>query len=44
MSMDTPLSAGLVYENEMNVLCFSAGDHLEGIKAFNEKRSAQFTR
>ncbi|MDR3473680.1 MAG: enoyl-CoA hydratase/isomerase family protein [Devosia sp.] len=44
MSMETPLSAGLVYENEMNVLCFSAGDHLEGIKAFNEKRAAQFTR
>ncbi len=44
MSMEAPLAAGLVYENEMNVLCFSAGDHLEGIRAFTEKRSAQFTR
>ena len=43
-SMETPLSAGLVYENEMNVLCFSAGDHLEGIRAFAEKRTAQFAR
>jgi enoyl-CoA hydratase/carnithine racemase len=44
MSMEASLSAGLVYENEMNVLCFSAGDHLEGIRAFNEKRPAQFAR
>lgn len=43
-AMETPLSAGLRYENEMNVLCFSAGDHLEGIKAFNEKRGAEFAR
>ena len=35
---------GLVYENEMNVLCFSAGDHMEGIRAFNEKRDASFKR
>jgi enoyl-CoA hydratase/carnithine racemase len=44
MAMEAPLSAGLAYENEMNVLCFSAGDHLEGIRAFNEKRPAEFTR
>jgi enoyl-CoA hydratase/carnithine racemase len=44
MSMEASLSAGLVYENEMNVLCFSAGDHLEGIRAFNEKRPAKFAR
>ncbi|WP_376096918.1 enoyl-CoA hydratase/isomerase family protein [Roseomonas sp. CCTCC AB2023176] len=44
MAMEAPLSAGLTYENEMNVLCFSAGDHLEGIRAFNEKRSAEFAR
>lgn len=43
-SMESPLSAGLTYENEMNVLCFSAGDHLEGIRAFNEKRPAEFSR
>jgi enoyl-CoA hydratase/carnithine racemase len=43
-AMESPLSAGLTYENEMNVLCFSAGDHLEGIRAFNEKRQADFVR
>jgi enoyl-CoA hydratase/carnithine racemase len=43
-AMESPLSAGLTYENEMNVLCFSAGDHLEGIRAFNEKRQAEFSR
>ncbi len=44
MAMEAPLTAGLMYENEMNVLCFSAGDHLEGIRAFAEKRGAEFTR
>jgi enoyl-CoA hydratase len=44
MSMEAPLSAGVIYENEMNVLCFSAGDHMEGIRAFNEKRTPQFAR
>lgn len=43
-AMEAPLAAGLTYENEMNVLCFSAGDHLEGIRAFAEKRSAEFRR
>lgn len=42
MAMNAPLSAGLVYENEMNTLCFSAGDHLEGIRAFQERRTAAF--
>jgi enoyl-CoA hydratase/carnithine racemase len=44
MAMEAPLTAGLLYENEMNVLCFSAGDHLEGIRAFAEKRDAAFGR
>lgn len=43
-ALSSPLEAGLRYENEMNVLCFSAGDHLEGIKAFAEKREARFER
>lgn len=43
-ALEAPLSAGLAYENEMNVLCFSAGDHLEGIRAFAEKREAAFKR
>jgi len=42
MSMTSTLSAGLRYENEMNTLCFAAGDHMEGIKAFREKREAEF--
>lgn len=44
MALSSGLDAGLRYENEMNTLCFSAGDHLEGIKAFNEGRSAEFKR
>jgi enoyl-CoA hydratase/carnithine racemase len=44
MAMQAPLPAGLAYENEMNVLCFAAGDHLEGIRAFAERREAAFKR
>jgi enoyl-CoA hydratase/carnithine racemase len=33
-ALSTPLEAGLRYENEMNTLCFSTGQHLEGISAF----------
>lgn len=42
--MMSALPAGLIYENEMNPLCFSAGDHREGINAFVEKRVADFKR
>lgn len=44
MALDAPLAAGIRYENEMNTLCFTAGDHMEGIRAFQEKRDAQFKR
>jgi len=44
MSLSAPLEAGLRYENEMNTLCFAAGDHLEGIRAFQEGRAAEFKR
>lgn len=44
MAQEAPLSAGLAYENEMNVLCLAAGDHEEGLRAFAEKRSAEFRR
>ena len=44
MAMMSALPAGLIYENEMNTLCFSAGDHREGINAFVEKRVADFKR
>jgi len=43
-SLSAPLEAGLRYENELNALCFHAGDHMEGIKAFQEKRAAIFSR
>lgn len=43
-ALSAPLDAGLAYENEMNTLCFAAGDHLEGIRAFQEKRAAEFKR
>lgn len=39
-----PLEAGLRYENELNALCFQAGDHMEGINAFRERRAARFSR
>lgn len=44
MALSSALDAGLRYENEMNTLCFSAGDHLEGINAFREGRTAEFKR
>ncbi len=44
MALSSSLEAGLRYENEMNTLCFSAGDHMEGIKAFREGRAAEFKR
>ncbi len=44
MALSSSLDAGLRYENEMNTLCFSAGDHMEGINAFREGRTAEFKR
>lgn len=44
MALSSTVDSGLRYENEMNTLCFSAGDHMEGIRAFNEKRTAEFAR
>jgi enoyl-CoA hydratase len=44
MGLTSSLEAGLRYENEMNTLCFSAGDHMEGIRAFQQKRAAEFKR
>jgi enoyl-CoA hydratase len=44
MALSAPLEAGLRYENEMNALCFAAGDHMEGIRAFQEGRPADFKR
>jgi len=42
MALQSDLASGIRYENEMNTLCFSAGDHMEGIRAFQEKREPAF--
>jgi enoyl-CoA hydratase/carnithine racemase len=42
MALTSTLPAGLAYENEMNTLCFAAGDPMEGIRAFQERREAEF--
>jgi len=42
-ALSMPLDAGLNYENEMHVICMSAKDRLEGIKAFQEGRTANFS-
>jgi enoyl-CoA hydratase/carnithine racemase len=44
MAMEAPLSAGLAYENEMNVLCLAAGEHRAGIEAFAARRGAEVGR
>ena len=44
MALTATLPAALKYENEMNTVCFAAGDHMEGIRAFQQKRDAEFKR
>ncbi len=41
-AMSTPLEAGIRYENEIHVICMADKDRLEGIKAFQEKRTGKF--
>lgn len=38
-SLSMPLEAGIRYENELHSLCFAAKDHLDGIRAFRERRA-----
>ncbi|MEA2861144.1 MAG: hypothetical protein QOC72_3183 [Methylobacteriaceae bacterium] len=42
-ALSMPLEAGLRYENELHVICMSAKDREEGIRAFREKRPAAFS-
>jgi enoyl-CoA hydratase len=42
-ALSMPLESGLRYENELHVICMSAKDREEGIKAFQEKRPAAFS-
>ncbi|GAB5378254.1 MAG: enoyl-CoA hydratase/isomerase family protein [Acuticoccus sp.] len=38
MGIAAGLDSGLRYENEMNTLCFTTGDHTKGIQAFQRKK------
>ncbi len=40
---EMPLAAGLQYETEAFITCFGSDDKREGVAAFLEKRTAQFT-
>ena len=41
--MQTDIDSGIVCENELFAMCFATADQKEGMGAFLEKRSAQFT-
>ncbi|HWR45710.1 enoyl-CoA hydratase-related protein [Sporomusa sp.] len=41
--LDAPLGVGLAYEAEVFGLCFATADQKEGMKAFSEKRKANFS-
>ena len=43
-ALSMPLEAGLRYENELHVICMSAKDRAEGIKAFQDRRPAAFSK
>ncbi|MBL7062342.1 MAG: enoyl-CoA hydratase/isomerase family protein [Dehalococcoidia bacterium] len=42
-SLDTPISVGVECEAELFALCFGTQDQKEGVKAFLEKRPANYT-
>ncbi len=41
-SLETPLSAGLSHERDLFVAAFASEDHVEGVRAFLEKRQPEF--
>lgn len=43
-SLSMPLDAGLKYENELTSLCFAAGNYLEGVQAFADRRPSPSAR
>jgi enoyl-CoA hydratase len=42
-ALETPLSAGLAHERELFITAFGSADRREGVSAFLEKRSPEFT-
>jgi len=42
MALSVPLEAGIMYERDMQTICFYTEDKEEGIRAFKEKRTPQF--
>lgn len=42
IALSTPLDVGIMYERDMQTICFYTEDKEEGIKAFNEKRKPNF--
>jgi enoyl-CoA hydratase/carnithine racemase len=42
MALSVPLEAGIMYERDMQTICFYTEDKEEGIRAFREKRAPQF--
>jgi enoyl-CoA hydratase len=41
-SLETPLAAGLAYERELFITAFASDDRAEGVRAFLEKRPAEW--
>jgi len=41
-ALETPLSAGLGHERDLFVAAFASEDHVEGVRAFLEKRQPEF--
>jgi enoyl-CoA hydratase/carnithine racemase len=42
-ALETPLAAGLALERELFITAFASDDRREGVSAFLEKRSPNFT-
>jgi enoyl-CoA hydratase len=41
-AFETPLSAGLSHERDLFIAAFASEDHVEGVRAFLEKRQPEF--
>ncbi|WP_326489797.1 enoyl-CoA hydratase/isomerase family protein [Paraburkholderia sp. ZP32-5] len=43
-AMSMPLEQAIVYERDLQTICFATADAMEGRRAFQEKRAAEFKR